>query len=112
MGPIANSKRGCVQMRLVRPLRMVKAAAMVVSLTLAVLAWNNALQQRYVRTVSHELPPPVPPAVDGVSPTGGAAGVPVSAEIGAKVRLGKLTDVVLSDAAGKRVAGAFREEGD
>ncbi|MEV0568101.1 Ig-like domain-containing protein [Dactylosporangium sp. NPDC050588] len=53
-----------------------------------------------------------PPAVGlAVSPAAGESGVAISTEIGTKVNDGKITEVVLTDAAGQRVAGEFREDG-
>ena len=45
-----------------------------------------------------------------VTPAAGKAAVPVSTEIGLKVSGGKVTTVTLKDAAGKPVAGSFRED--
>ena len=83
---------------------------MAVALGVAALAWNTALEHHGARTVAQHLPPPVPPSIEAVTPSGGAAGVPVSAEIAATVHLGKLTDVTLSDAGGRRIAGALRDD--
>ena len=93
-----------------RGIQVAKAAALAVVLGVAAVAWTTAAQQRNVHTVAHQLPPPVAPEIDAVSPSGGAAGVPVSAEIAATVRLGKLTDVALTDATGRKIAGALRDD--
>jgi lipoprotein-anchoring transpeptidase ErfK/SrfK len=45
-----------------------------------------------------------------VTPAAGKTAVPVSTEIGLKVSGGKVTTVTLKDAAGKPVAGSFRED--
>lgn len=55
--------------------------------------------------------PPAAPLALTVTPAAGTADLPVSAEIGTTVAGGKVTDVALLDAAGKRLPGELREDG-
>jgi lipoprotein-anchoring transpeptidase ErfK/SrfK len=92
-------------------MRVLKAAMMAVALAVCAVAWTTAIRERNPRAVAHRIPPPVPPAIEAVTPASDATGVPVSVELAATVRQGKLTDVVLADAGGKRIAGALRDDG-
>jgi lipoprotein-anchoring transpeptidase ErfK/SrfK len=59
---------------------------------------------------AHPVPPP-PAAEVAVSPAIGAAGVPISTEIGTQVTHGKVAAVALVDEAGRGVLGELREDG-
>ena len=107
MSPCHESQRGLIVTG-VRRVYRVLTMVLVVGLAGCTTTMDK---QREAATVARRLPPPVPPpAIFAVNPTEGAAGVPVSAEIGATVTNGKLTDVVLQDATGKRVAGVLRDD--
>lgn len=46
-----------------------------------------------------------------ITPDPGSTGLPISTEIGTAVGNGKVTEVVLTDAAGARIGGEFRDDG-
>ncbi|MEV8517822.1 Ig-like domain-containing protein [Dactylosporangium sp. NPDC051484] len=63
------------------------------------------------RTATKSTAPPTVPVGLSLTPAAGDAAVPISAEIGTKVKDGRVTDISLIDATGQKISGASRADG-